>query len=279
MIEVQGGHNNWYTLRFNVGNSSDDVLFEMTFGENIAQPMSWNDAADYTAKCIAEKYENLYLGMSGGLDSEHVADILHRNNIKFTPIIGVLPAQVDHHYALRWCRLHNMEPVVIEFEFNDHRLLKIAKHMYQKIGAWTDGSIINTYLSDYVQTNGGAFLFADPTIGKRVFHKPIGEYMDVSWVQLASQLVYNNHNNPNGFMNYTPEIFLAQAQFLDITLDEVESRAKLYNLPFRAKICPALKMVSDEVIYQMIHLLKKNVNWIPDGCGWYQTDLIKKLTR
>ena len=70
--------------------SSKDNLtrqFEVEWNINNVQKMSFADASDYTALQIASKYPELYLSLSGGMDSIYVASVLHRNRIPFIPII------------------------------------------------------------------------------------------------------------------------------------------------------------------------------------------------
>ena len=279
MIQVQGGHNKWYTLRFD-NDSTEAGTFEMLFDHGIAKSMSWQQASDYTAECIANRYDNLYVAMSGGIDSEYVADVLWRNQIKFTPIILCVPYSVDHHYAMRWCRARNIEPVVFEFEMNDRRLYNEVTRLVNALGFYTNGCVITSWITQWVQQQGGHLVTGEPTLGQRYYHKPITEYMDVWWVQLISQLVFPDYDHPGGFMFYTPELFLAQAVNLNTTVDDVESRAELYGLPYRAKLNPPLEIISDKIFHNIVKINK--LNWRgpvteQGGYGWDRDQLISIL--
>lgn len=279
MISVAGGHNNWYTLKFgNKANDSDN--FEMSFGSNLSKVMSWNDAADFTAKKIAERYNNIYLGLSGGLDSEFVANVLLRNNIKFTPVIVGLPKSTEHHYALKWCRDHDIEPKVFELEFEDRRLYPEVARLVKTLGFYSHGCVVSSWITNWVIQQGGHLVTGEPTLGQRYYHRPITDLMDVWWVQFISQLVFPNYDHPGGFLNYTPEIVLSQAVHLDTALDDAESRAKLHNLPYRPKLSHPLEIISTQRLVDILSIHKLHpVSLSPKngGCGWDKKDLIEKL--
>jgi hypothetical protein len=279
MITVQGGHDNWYTLHFD-NESASAGNFEMSFESGLARPMSWTDAADYTAQQIAKKYDNLYLALSGGLDSEFVADVLWRNKIKFTPVIVCLPHSADHHYAIKWCRDRGIEPQVFELEFNDRRLYPEAERLINALGFYSNGCVITSWITNWVQQQQGHLITGEPTLGQRYYHRPITEFMDVWWVQLISQLVFPDYDHPAGFMIYTPEIMLSQAMHLDSSIDDVESRAKLYDLPYRAKLNPPLDIITDRILHNIINVGK--LRWSgpmteQGGHGWDRKVLIEKL--
>lgn len=278
MISVQGGHNNWYTLNFGAVPGTDS--FEMLFGSNLAQPMSWKDASNYTAHLISKRYDNLYLGLSGGLDSEYVANVLWRNNIDFVPVIICLPQSVDHHYAIKWCRDHAVEPKIFEFEFDDRRWYPEVERVVSALGFFTQACVVNSWLTNWVMQQGGHLITGEPTLGQRYFHKPITDLMDVWWIQLISQLVFPAYDHPAGFLNYTPEIFLSQALHLDTSLDDPESRAKLHELPYRAKISLPVPVISERLRHNIIKL--NNLSLIAPspkigGCAWDRQELIQKL--
>lgn len=275
MIEVQGGHNNWYTFQYQEG------TFKMLFDSALAKPMSWDKASTYTAHKIAEKYDNLYLALSGGLDSEYVANVLWRNNIDFTPLIVCLPYSVDHHYAIKWCRDHQVEPEVIELELDDRRLYPEVERLISATGLYSHGCVINSLITNWVMQKGGYLITGEPTLGQRYNHKPITDLLDVWWIEFISQLVFPNYDHPAGFLNYTPEIFLSQALHLDTKLDDVESRAKLHGLPYRAKLSPPMPVLSDRMLHNIISINKlEGTGLTPKdngGCEWDRTALIEKL--
>ena len=81
---------------------------------------------DFKSECLATAKklkltlgnQKIYLFMSGGMDSECVAEILHKAQIKFTPIIIVFESDLnleDIKYAKTWCRKNKVKPKIIKF--------------------------------------------------------------------------------------------------------------------------------------------------------------------
>lgn len=61
---------------------------------------------------------NPVLGLSGGVDSEAIAEIMHRNKINFTTVIFDYNGanQHDTAYAIRWCNLRHVEYLVLQID-------------------------------------------------------------------------------------------------------------------------------------------------------------------
>jgi len=61
---------------------------------------------------------NIVLALSGGIDSEAVATILHNMGRPFTPIIFDYAGKNQHdtHHAVEWCETHGYYPRVISFD-------------------------------------------------------------------------------------------------------------------------------------------------------------------
>lgn len=277
MTCVQGGYNNWYTLKFD---GSTEDKFEMLFDSKLARPMTWQDASDYTAQKIAENYSNLYLGLSGGLDSEYVANVFLRNNIPFTPVIICLPQSIEHDYALKWCRDHNIKPKVVEFELDDRRLYPEIARLVKALNFYSNGCVVNSWLTNWVIEQGGHLVTGEPTLGQRYYHRPITELMDVWWIQFTSQLVFPDYDHPGAFLSYTPEIFLSQALHLDTTLDDAESRSKLHNIPYRPKLRYPVEIISRPRLLDIIKIHKlqpASLSPKDGGCSWDRKTLIEKL--
>lgn len=72
------------------------------------------DSIDLAVESIQKKSENLYLALSGGLDSEFVANCLFERGIKFTPIlIDYASNHFELWYAKRWCYKNKVIPIIL----------------------------------------------------------------------------------------------------------------------------------------------------------------------
>jgi hypothetical protein len=89
------------------------------FNQKADKIAPFDQVCDQTAQEIYNQHKNLYVALSGGCDSENVANTFYRNKIPFTPIILIYD-NVNHQdqmleswYAIQWCKKHNIEPWII----------------------------------------------------------------------------------------------------------------------------------------------------------------------
>lgn len=69
-------------------------------------------AIDIAAEKI-KAYNNVFVSMSGGLDSEFTANSLHKRGIKFTPVLVDYDSNVTElWYAKHWCSQNNILPII-----------------------------------------------------------------------------------------------------------------------------------------------------------------------
>lgn len=246
------GHNNWFDINVDhrPAESATESPFSVTF--NHSKPievMPFQDAADFTAQKIANDYDNLYVGLSGGLDSEFVANVLFRNKIPFTPIIVAFSYTLEHYFALHWCRKHNIEPVVIDLEINDPVFLPWCTSIALTRKFRFRAALMSAYVSTIVDKQNGHLITGEATIGWRTstFDEAIGNKFKVSHHQFFVDLL-NPDRHPSGFLFYTPELLLSTALNIDTSLEDASSRAKLYeNVAYRPKSWPPAMPLSMDV--------------------------------
>ena len=109
--EILDGFNKWYTVTANVQKKPMASTLSMTFNHLSVATMSFQDAADDAAIKFSKLHSNIYIGLSGGADSEFVADVFLRNNIPFTAIVATTPHSLEYLFALEWCNRKKVEPV------------------------------------------------------------------------------------------------------------------------------------------------------------------------
>lgn len=270
------GNNNWYSINYTTNQKNSDVDFNVAF--HLTEPalrMTFQDAADYTANKIAENYNNLYLAMSGGMDSEVVAEALVRNNIKFTPLI-LKESTREHWYAIRWCQAHNIKPVVLDINIikNDITayILRKCKDLDLRISPWP----FLLYLKHYVELQGGHLI-----TGEADLHYDTNEYNEAhganGWFEIWNWALYTDIENPGqhpgSFFMYMPEMALAIAENTDMTVNTEEAKAKLYNIPFR------IKTHGIDVGKELPTALHKTGRGDKSRrCTWTREEFIKQLT-
>ena len=124
MTWMHGGHNNWFSINL------ESSPFRLKFNTRASKLYTdFDKAADNTAQLLQQSWgeKNLYLALSGGIDSELVANTLLRNKIKFTPIILKIDEinALETWYAEYWCKQNNIQPVILQYTIDD---------LIQKIG-------------------------------------------------------------------------------------------------------------------------------------------------
>jgi hypothetical protein len=235
---AMSGHNNWYSTSYQPGQKNSDIDFSVAFHlTKPAQSMIFRDAADYTARALKENYKNLYLALSGGMDSEVVAEALYRNKVPFTPIIYKEETR-EHWYAMRWCKARDITPVILDV--NDIKE-DIVKFVIQKSRALDLSSTpwpFILYIKNYVESLGGNLITgeADLHLDTQEYNQAHGQpnlFEVPNWACFTE--IENPGQHPGSFFLYTPEMMLSIVENTDQGLNTEEAKEKLYNIPFRIK--------------------------------------------
>ena len=239
------GHNDWYTLRHN----PDD--FHIALNPYLFYAMSVAEAADHTARIIHSKYPTLWLAMSGGLDSEFVADTLLRNRIPFTPVIVQDPINVEHIYARHWCRTNRVQPKLLEDLLANTKRIAVLETMARRQNNPSTIANLNIVLARMAERQGAALITGNgECFNDEIYPIPMGdnaEFYERDWL-LESKSI----NHPGAFLSYTPELMHALVSNIDCSLPTQEAKSRLYNIPFRPKIQSSIGL-TDVTARKIIH--------------------------
>lgn len=254
------GHQHWLHTNLIAGSYSNIVdPFRATF--DIKRPLldlDFNQAADYTAELIANKYANLHLCLSGGLDSEFVASVLIRNKIPFVPVIVLTESNSENWYAFKFCHKHGLTPIVFDFsnktavKDTDLTMGDLLTEIYRiavTLTVPTTESLIPNVIVKLLADPTAKVLtgYGEPYPNPRYFGQAMGRTMEICDHDYYLDLEYNDH--PSGFFVYTPEIFKAMITEIDYTLNTQIAKAQLYGLLPRCK---------SNSILEYIKLIKEN---------------------
>ena len=241
------GHQRWLHTNL-VAKSFSNVTdpFEVKF--DIKTPtlnFDFNSAADYTAKLIADKYVNLHVCLSGGLDSEFVAAVLLRNGIPFVPVIVPTLSSSESWFAFKFCHENKLTPIVFDFsnktksgdsEFVMDNLITKACRIATALKVPIEESLIPNIVVELLLDPTAKMLtgYGEPFPNHKHFHQPLGNTMELSDHDYYLNLEYDDLH-PGSFFTYTPEIFKAMVKDIDTTANVQIAKAKLYGLPERCK--------------------------------------------
>jgi hypothetical protein len=279
MITGSFGKDGWINYTFNRSydnpypSSDFDIRLNPTQKSKI---LSFNEAANNVAIDLSNNYSNLYLAMSGGTDSEYIAETFKRLDINFTPIIFELDElnYLDVWHAHRWCKINNYKPVVIKYDLASYTevVLTQLKEFYTRTAG---GTAVLRIIRDYVRKHNGSLVtgggdleyFPDPTFfhpspiavgyDKKIensLREPIIEGFVMNEPDLIRDIMM--HEMPFNFYSWTPEIVLSYVAARDLSKNNEENKEMLtrcYPRPKNMGI-PAFVFSSDYELSNIIGL-------------------------
>jgi hypothetical protein len=279
---ISAGHNGWYQSNLKKG-SPDNFNNQFKVAFNLTEPirkLNFQDASDYTAQLIAKKYNNLHLLLSGGLDSEYVAKVLLRNNIKFIPIIVLTPMNgAEHWYAFKFCEENSLIPIVLDYtgdKYHDllNEVIKVSLRLHLNIQWACLPNAIVRLVSNIKLLTG----FGEPFANSCRFNTPMGDKFDLGdnfhWLDLE----YGD-SHPSAFFTYTPELFRSMISEIDTSKNTQIAKAMLYDVIPRSKTnCEMTSYCNSKVLQSIVdNVIKKVYN--PNRLSYILIDKIELLNQ
>ena len=225
---------NWIesNIKERLQNKTCDFLVKMN--PRPVRYMSFYNATKEAAFDIANKNDNIFIGLSGGLDSEYLMVLLHELKIPFKPIIlDTIGNKIESEFAFHKCKQLGIEPIVLTCD--EIQYLSIyKKYIAETISGNAIWSVPNIFTSLYAKKNSGIVIIADHPMNEHSHDNPDPTATLVSAGECEFYLTV--YDMPYYiFYYYTPEILYAMVKEFDNSRLQY-FKAKLYNLPFRPKI-------------------------------------------
>jgi len=237
------GHNGWCSVNLT------PARFAFQVNTPASNELDFQSACDIAAQMLYQEWSSrpLYLSLSGGLDSELIANTFVRNHISFTPVIlqvGNLNA-LESWYAEYWCQQHNITPLIktvtiAEYEDIVKKYLLIIRNTHQT------GIVSNLYLADEIQVLGGYYIHGVGDINQaqdKFYCNTVDFALDI----------FKSGQHPTGFFMYTAELALAYIKMFDSTVNEQYNKLKFYNVSPRPKIDWVAQVMSSS--QRLCHIL------------------------
>jgi len=241
--------NNWLTT--NIYNRLNDPScdFKIQINPYPFQKMDFNRAVDYTINEITQKHSNLYLGLSGGYDSDFVMHAFCERNVPITPIIIKCNSEKENVYAYKTCEKFKINPIILEVT-EDELLDVYANYILGPANSPAYNSSQNIILSKYVNENKGTLLLGEHLLGDGDNIIDTNEFAfsnewDFYWAALFPELPYID------FFLHTIELTYSAFPFNDTGIMWKTYKSKLFSLEKRDKIKPEWSKKSLEKIYQL----------------------------
>lgn len=205
--------------------------FEVHFKLYNFREMSFRDAAEYTCLEIYKEHKNLFLGLSGGMDSEYVLRVFHRLNIPIQPVIVCCGNEKENEFAYKLCDELQVEPIVINITEEDF-LRFFVKKIYNKIGGTAYNSTQTLFAQEYAFKNNGILI-----AGEHLIYEDKFDIISDTYMRIPEWDVYGScHFDGNiiNFFCYTPELVYSSLPKLGTQSDIY--RAEIYQIKWRDKI-------------------------------------------
>ena len=243
--------NDWIYSNYKekIKNPELDLLLSTNLKNTLVKKMSFEEACDYTAIQIKnDHHKKIHICFSGGIDSEKVVRVFHRNKIDFVPLIVLCDNNFEEtKNAFDVCLELNLNPLILTMHENDLNavvFLEIlgtlksnnmfcAPEIFACKNVTTDRGII---------VDGGEPLDCLDVIKNTKFGLAQGD--------AYAYCLYTEKSIAVPFFYYTPEIFYSYVDNVDLSSeDNVQLfKSKLYGLKYRPKYRPKYPQKIDRLI-------------------------------
>ena len=246
--------NNWFTSNLAERFTNPESDFLLNLNPYPFKKIDFNLAVELAVKEIGSKYTNLYLGLSGGYDSEFVLRAFHKFGIPIIPVIVHFCNEAETKFAHQACKELGITPIVITITED-----QFVEYFYEKIFKQLNGvgfhSTHGLFVAEYVEKNKGTLITGGHFIG--TYHTNVADdYSSTCEWEFYAGYLYPAVNKIDFYM-YTPE--LTYSMFPET--DEggwSDYKHKLLGLEYREKIQP---VYSAELISRLRKLLGPRDNF------------------
>lgn len=187
----------------------------------------------------------IYLALSGGLDSEYIANALVRNKIFFKPLLLDINNYNEDElwWAKRWCMSNNIEPTIVHVD-PEKILTYIEKTYLKEYLTFNLGGYVNIFLADYVKKiNSDAILLTgcgDPSINPADIYRDnfqIDEDPDFYYWDIDLLMgIIRPGQHPISTIAYFPETLYSFIYNYNTKVSEQDAKSQMYGIPPRPKV-------------------------------------------
>jgi hypothetical protein len=213
--------NHWLRTNIKERITNPKSNFIVNFQHITYTSISFEEASERVVQKIVNKYDKIFIPLSGGMDSEYVFNCFLGH--KFTPIIVDTPANVvESEHAFRRCRETNIEPIVIKK--TEQEMIEIYyEQIFKKLRGIGYNSTAAYIAGKYAEEQNGVVV-----IGEHGY-----DGMN-EWDFYNDALIHED--NSIYFFMYDIQIFAAMIKEFTQYDHHQEFKHRLYGIPIRKKI-------------------------------------------
>ena len=246
------GSDGWIHYDYSIVNQRATFSVALKPTSEAKDDVSFIQASDDVAKELHQTYGKIFVAMSGGIDSEYVANTFLRNQIPIQPIIFKAEDlnELDVWWAIEWCKTNNIEPVVIKQSIKQFCAGLIAQS--HRFGVrWFPGVYAINQCAEYAKKNGGVLVtgsgnythYPDLVLSQmKKTSQDVYKYDDYRIVEdgyythlpflVSHQL---NPEMPLGFYEWNPQIVYSYVKEYDLNFNSAENKARIMGCDRRPK--------------------------------------------
>jgi hypothetical protein len=208
--------------------------FTVKFKSVTREIMNYRDEVLFAAKSIAENTDKpIYLGMSGGIDSEVIALCLKEQNIDFTAVVVEHSNGANMHdvgYAYKFCNQHNIKIERLLLDVDTFFTTGIFRYIDQGYRAVRMFRYFQLFLIEHIENKGGCLILGS---GEQVYctvDNKINMMMDQGYTMSLDWCKNHNTVHYPYFFMYNPEMY---ASYIKIDLIELLLEQPQYFTNFK----------------------------------------------
>jgi hypothetical protein len=244
-------HNNWFDHNLEDRLKDPLATFEITIKPQDIIIPDIKLASLQTIQLLAEKNKKIFVGLSGGMDSEYVMKRFLEEGVDATPIIISAPCnKLESLFAFNFCRENNLKPIVIEKK--DIEIIEMFfEEILRKINGKGVESVQALIAGRYAEDHNGIFVKSDHLLGDDDdWREPITFIGSNEWDFYNDVLIHRD--NTFSFFLHTPELIGSLVKNISSDCNAQEYKHKMFGVPLRPKIKNEHTPEMKNLIYQMV---------------------------
>jgi len=247
-------YNNWITSNVSQRLTNPLAKLKLDMKVPLFEQRNFHECASEAAQLIAKTHDNIYVALSGGMDSEYIVRTFHKNNVPFTPIILECGNEIERRYAFKVCEELRLSPVVLHLSEED-MVDKFYESIHKKLNGVGYHATLVLAIAEYVYSKRGVLVTGDGFFGdgdELVTDTEFALYNE--WDDYIDSLVDIDNI---GFFLYTPQLLYSMFPKTYTAWNIIKT--ELYGIEYRRKMRPRyrddtlnkLHSINSKVIYTL----------------------------
>lgn len=248
--------NNWLTHNLHERLENKNLDFHIKINVQKYNKLSFQQASKHVCEKLYSINKNIYIGLSGGIDSEYVFKRFIELNIPFnTIIVDSKCYKQELSVAFELCKNYNINPIILKIDEVD--IIKQHKlEINDKLNSFGIGGVPALKVAEYVKNHDGIYIKAEHMIGDDEEKVCV----EVNEWDFYNDVLVNGYTYD--FFMYDPDIVYSMVSQMKNTNSQ-EFKCQLYNIPYRDKIKIKLSNISRQYFHHLVNnrIYTPSYNW------------------